>query len=90
MGRGGHRRQRLLLRLPAADLRGPLHVRDDGRHARRQDRRLLPVRAEPRGRIVQRAHAPPGHGEPRLARRARPRRDRERQLLVRRAGDRDG
>ena len=81
--------QRLLLRPPAPDQRRPLRVPAHGRNARRHREGLLPVRAEPCGRLLQQPAAPPGAGRARLARRTRPRGDRERHVLARRSRDRD-
>ena len=50
---------------------------------------LLPARAEPGGRLGQRADAADGHGQPGLAGGPRPRADRERHVLEGRPGDRD-
>ena len=90
LGRERHRGERLLLRLPAADQRRPRHVPHGDGHGRRQGVRLLPAGAEPGGRLGARAAAAPRHGQPRLAGGARPRRDRERDVLEGRPGDRDG
>ena len=59
------------------------------RHARRQGQGLLPDGREPGRRLGQRRAAAPGAGEARLARRPRPRRDRDRVVLVRRPRGRD-
>ena len=48
VGRRGHGGQRLLLRLPAAADRQPLHLRDGARPDRRRVHGLLPVRARTR------------------------------------------
>ena len=50
---------------------------------------LLPARPEPGGRLGPRPGAAARHGQPRLARRARPLRDRERDVLEGRARGRD-
>ena len=73
--------ERLLLRLPAQDHRRPRHLPDRARHDRRQGEGLLPARPEPRRRLGPRPGAAARHGQPRLARRPRPVRDRERDLL---------
>ena len=88
VGRGGDRRERLLLRLPAAPDRQPQHLRhgDGADQGHRQG--LLPVRREPRRRLGQHAHAAPRHVEARLARRARLLADRVRDVVEGRAGDR--
>ena len=59
VGRRRHGRERLLLRLPAADHRRPLDLRDRAGHARRHGQGLLRGRREPGGRIGQLAAAPP-------------------------------
>ena len=78
VGRRGDAGQRLLLRLPAPDHRRPRHLPHGAGHDRRQDQGLLPARAEPRRRLRARPGAATRHGQPRLARRPRPVRDRER------------
>ena len=88
-GDGRHGRERLLLRLPAADHRQPQHLRDRAGADRREGAGLLPVRAEPGGRLGERPDAAPGHGQPGLAGGPRPVTDRERHVLEGRAGDRD-
>ena len=50
LGRRGHGRERLLLRLPAEDHRRPRHLPHRARHDRRQGQGLLPARPEPRRR----------------------------------------
>jgi hypothetical protein len=50
VGRGGHRGQRLGLRLPAPTDRPARHLPDRDGHAGRRGRGLLPARPEPRGR----------------------------------------
>ena len=82
VGRGGHGRQRLLLRLPAPHLGRPLDLPDDPGHGRRQGAGLLPAGGEPGRRVVQLPAPAPGHGQARLAGGARPGRDRVGQLLV--------
>ena len=72
------RRQRLLLRPPAADRRQPLRLPVGARHARRQGQGLLPARREPGGRLRQLGPAPEGPRRPRLAGRSRLPGDRER------------
>ena len=81
--------QRLLLRLPAQDHRRPRHLPHRAGHDRRQGQGLLPARPEPRRRLGPRPGAAARHGQPRLARRARPVRDRERDVLEGLARDRD-
>ncbi len=74
LGRRRDGGQRLLLRLPATADRRPRHVPHRDGHDRRQGVRVLPARAEP-GRRVRPRQAPAARdGEPRLARRPRPRR----------------
>ena len=73
-GERGHRGQRLLLRLPAADQRRPRHLPHGHGHGRRQGLRLLPARPEPGRRVGARAAAAARHGQPGLAGGARPRR----------------
>ena len=89
LGRRGHGRQRLGLRLPAPADRRPRHLPAGARHDRRQDQGLLPARPEPGGRLGARQGAAPRHGQPRLAGRPRPLHDRERHLLEGRPRDRD-
>src|SRR3712207_8034227 len=57
--------------------------------SRRQGQGLLPARAEPRGRLGARQGPAARHGEPGLARGARPLRDRERDVLEGLARGRD-
>ena len=76
--------------LPAEDQRRPRHVpHGHGHGGRREGLRLLPARAEPGRRLGARQAAAPGHGEPGLGGRPRPRHDRERHVLEGLAGDRD-
>ena len=90
VGRRGDRRQRLLLRLPAAAHRRPLApTRRSLDMLDGKVQGLLPARREPGRRLGQRAAAAARPGQARLAGRARPRRDRERRVLEGRPGDRD-
>ena len=59
-GGGGDTRERLLLRLPAADHRQPQHLRDRPGPDRRHVQGLLPAGREPGSRIRQRADATQG------------------------------
>ena len=67
VGRRGHRGQRLLLRLPAPADRRPQHLHDGHGADRGRLPGLLPVRAEPGGRLGQRPDAADGPGQPGLA-----------------------
>ena len=51
VGQGRDRRERLVLRLPAAAVRGARHLPDDDGDARRRGRGLLPARPEPGRRL---------------------------------------
>ena len=90
VGGGRKRGQRLRARLPAAHQRRPLALPDDAAHDRRRDERLHRDRPEPRRGLGQRRAAAESARKPRLARRARHERDRDRRLLVRLEGNRDG
>ena len=82
-------RQRLLLRLPATADRRPLDVRHGEGADRGALQGLLPGGREPRRRLVERQDAAARHGQPRLARGARPADDRVGDLLEGRSRDRD-
>ena len=84
VGRRGHGGQRLLLRLPAADHRRPLDLPAVLGHARRRGQGLF-VWARTRRWARPTRAAPPGAGPARLAGRARPGRDRDGDVLERRA-----
>ena len=89
VGRRRDRRQRLRLRLPAADERRPRHLphRADMLDGKVPGYFLLG--REPGRRLGQRPAAAAGHGQPGLAGRARPPHDRVGHLLEGRPGDRD-
>ena len=89
VGRRGDGGERVLLRLPAAHRRRPLALRDDAEDARRRRAGDVRRRAEPDGGIGQREAAAPGARQARLARGARPLRDRDGRLLARLTGDRE-
>ena len=89
VGRRGHRRERLLLRPPAAPDRRPLLLHLAGRHGRWDGQGPVRHGREPDGGRGQRRLQPSGAAQPRLARGARSRRDRDGRLLARRAGDRE-
>ena len=89
LGRRRDRGQRLLLRLPAPDQRGPRHLPHRDGHGRREGVRVLPARPEPGGRVGARPAAAARPGQTGLAGGARPDHDRERHVLAGRPGDRD-
>ena len=89
LGRRGDAGQRLLLRLPAADQRGPRHVPHRDGHGGREGLRLLPAGPESRGGVGSRPPAAAGPGQAGLAGGPRPGHDRERHILEGRARDRD-
>ena len=78
--------ERLRLRAPAEDHRQPLAFRDDDARARRRPRRSLRDGPEPGGRLAARRAQRRALAQAEVAGRARPGRDRDRDVLARLAG----
>ena len=90
VGRGSDRGERLLLLVPAADRRRQLELLDRAADAAGQRQGLHRRGREPRRRVGERQGEPARAREAPVARRPRPRRDRDRVVLVRQPRDRVG